>query len=128
MNNLKSFKLFSRFLKVVLPYRKRYLAMLILNGLIALLGLVNPYLTKLVVDDALMKRNLRLLLILTSIGAGIFILNGAIDGIRQFLERYVRLRINFDLNKIVFRHIQHFPLVGFRANLPESISTKSTTI
>ena len=62
-----------------------------------LLGLVNPYLSKLVIDKGIINKDLKAFVILVLIGAGIFILNGAIDALKQFLDRYIKNKVNFDL-------------------------------
>lgn len=50
-------KLFLRFSKYILPYRKKWVLVLILSAMSALLGLVNPYLTKYVVDRGIINKN-----------------------------------------------------------------------
>ena len=97
-------KLFFRFLKLLLPYRRKWFLIIILSGSGTLLGLVNPYLTKLVIDKGIANKDLRTFVILVLIGAGIFVLNGAVSGLKQFLDRYIRYKVNFDLNKKVFKH------------------------
>ncbi|MBL7131044.1 MAG: ABC transporter ATP-binding protein [Candidatus Omnitrophica bacterium] len=108
------FKLFFRFLKVLLPYRKRWLAILILSGSGTLLGLINPYLTKLVIDKGIINKDLKAFVILVLIGAGIFILNGAVEGLKQFLGKYIRHKVNFGLNKQVFKHLEGLSLNYFQ--------------
>src|SRR3989338_1468159 len=98
MRKSKPLRLFLRFLKFILPYRGRYLAILILSGLGALLGLVNPYLSKLIVDEAIGKKDIGLFVILAAVGITVFILTGLIGRTTQFLETYIKLRVNFDLN------------------------------
>ena len=100
------FKLFLRFLNVLLPYRKKWFLILILSGSGTLLGLINSYLTKLVIDKGIINKDLKTFVILVLIGAGIFILNGAVGGLKQFLDRYIRHKVNFDLDKKVFRHLE----------------------
>lgn len=97
-------KLFLRFLKFVLPYRKRWLGILILSNAIVLLGLFNPYLTKLVVDEGIAKKDLKLFILLALIGGSIFLLNELLSGIKDFLGRYIKTKVNFDLNKKLYKH------------------------
>jgi len=99
------FKLFLTFLTFLLPHRKRWLMVLILSGLGALLGLVNPYLAKLVIDKGIINKDLKAFAIFVSIGAGVFILDGAVNGLKQFLNKYIRQKVNFNLNKKVFKHL-----------------------
>jgi len=80
--------------------------MLILSGSGTLLGLINPYLTKLVIDRAIGNKDLRIFIILVLIGGGVFILIGLLNGLRQFLDRYIKAKVSFDLNKKVFKHLE----------------------
>ena len=108
-------KLFLKFLKYLLPYRKTQIIILVLAGVSVLLGLVIPYLSKLVVDTAILKKELKTFIILGLIGAGVFILNGLINAVASFLRGDIRLKVNFDFNKKIFGHLQQLPL-GFFQN------------
>jgi ATP-binding cassette, subfamily B, bacterial len=99
-------KLFLRFLKVILPYRKRWSGILILSGLGTLFGLINPYLTKLVIDKGIGNKDLRVFIILVLLGGSVFILNGLVEGWKEFLDRYINTKVNFDLSRKVFKHIE----------------------
>lgn len=112
--NRTRFNLFIRFLKFLLPYRSKWLAILALNGLGALLGLVNPYLTKLVVDKAIWNKDLRTFIILALIGGGVFVLSGVVNGIKDFLDRYIKFKVRFEMHKKVFKHMQNFSLSWFQ--------------
>ena len=78
------------------------------------LGLVNPYLTKLIIDKAYGNKDLKLFIILAAVGGIIFVLNGVLNGLSNYLNRYIRLRINFDLNRKVFKRLQQFPYGFFQ--------------
>lgn len=104
--NKVQFALFLNFLKLLLPYRKKQIVVLSLSGISMLLGLVNPYLSKLVVDKAILAKQLNTFIILGIIGTAVFIINGLLNALGSFLERGIRLRVNFDLNKKVFSHLQ----------------------
>jgi ABC-type multidrug transport system fused ATPase/permease subunit len=106
--------LFVRFIKYALTYRKSWLTVIMLEALISLLGLINPYLTKLVVDNAIGNKNLKVFIILALIGGSIFILSGLLSSWSSFLERYIKLKVNFDLNRDIFRRIQSFSLNWFQ--------------
>jgi ATP-binding cassette, subfamily B, bacterial len=108
------FKLFMRFVKYLFPYWKKETAILILGGVSVLLSLVNPYLAKLVVDKAFDNKNLRVFVILVLIGAAVFILNGLISALKNYLNKQVSIKVNFDLNKTVFKHLETLDLDHFR--------------
>lgn len=112
--NKDRIKLFFQFLKYVMPYRKRWLAMLILSGLAALIGLINPYLAKLVVDDAIITKDISALVVLLLIGGGVFVISGLTEGLMQYLDRHIKLKVGFDINEKVFRHLQNFSFRWFQ--------------
>jgi ATP-binding cassette subfamily B protein len=100
--------------RYLLPLWKKELLVLILSGITMLLGLVNPFLAKLIIDKAYRNRDLKLFIILIAIGATIFILNGIIDAVTNYLNRYIRFRVSFDLNRKVFKRLQRFPYSFFQ--------------
>lgn len=108
------FKILLKFLKYLLPYRKKQIAILILSSLSVLLGLINPYLSKLIVDKVVINKELRPFVTLGLLGAGIFILSGLLTAMEDFLKKGLRLKVTFDLNKKVFRHLQGLSLGLFR--------------
>ena len=75
------------------PFWKEAILLLALSGLTMGLSLVNPYLTKLVVDRAYESKDLKLFITLVIIGGVLFILNNAIGGISGYLNTYIRIKI-----------------------------------
>jgi len=117
MQNLfhkKQFKIFLKFLRFLYPYRIKEITILVLSGLSVLLSMVNPYLSKLVVDKAIMNKELKSFITLALIGTGVFIFNGLIKAAADFLEKGIRLKVGFDLNKKIFSHLQGLPLQFFK--------------
>ena len=98
-------KVYGRFVKLLLPYRKKWLAVLVLSVLGGLLSLVIPYLTKGAVDVSIEKRDFRAFVIYAIIAGGIFALGEALNWSRYALERSIKLKVNFDLHKNVFQHL-----------------------
>src|SRR3989338_2592102 len=97
----KQFNLFLRFAGFILPYRAKWIAILILSAFAALLGTANPYITKLVIDNAIAKKDLKAFVILAVIAGAIFVIIGIANGLKQYMERYIRARVRYDLNKKV---------------------------
>lgn len=103
---LSDFQLFLKFLKYILPYRKKQIVIFVLSGLSVLLSLVIPYLSKLTVDKAIINRELKNFFIFGAIGAGTLFLSGLIKVITGLLKRDIRFRLRFYLNKKLFRRLQ----------------------
>jgi len=94
-----------KFCRYLAPFWPKALLALVLNTLAIGIGLVNPYLAKIIIDQAYAEKNLRLFIILVA-GAGfIFALSGILSGVSSYLNRYIKLRINLALNRKVFKKL-----------------------
>lgn len=92
------------------PYRPHVAASVALGACAVGLALVNPYLTKLIVDQALGQRDLRLFLLLAVCAGGVFLLNGTVTAVQHYLDRYVLTRLQFDLRRDLLRHLLRIDL------------------
>jgi len=113
LQNKGRFK-YIKFYRYLFPFWKKEALVLFLSGITMVLGLVNPYLTKLIIDKAYKNRDLKLFIILIAIGGSVFILSGITNAAMNYLSRYIRLRVNFDLNCKVFRKLQRLPYGFFQ--------------
>ena len=95
-----------RFNRYLYKYWKLETAIILL-GLVTLpLSLLNPYLTKLVLDNAYGNKDLKLFLILAVIGGSIFIFNNLMNSLSSYISQYVNRKVNFDITKNLFKHLQ----------------------
>jgi len=99
----------TKFFSYLIPFWKEECLVLFLSLTGIVLGLANPYLAKLVIDKAYGNKDFKLFIILIAIGGIIFILNGVVTGLGGYLSRYIYLRINFVLNRQVFKKLQGLP-------------------
>jgi len=115
MENKKThFCLFVKFLRYLLPYRKKQAAILILSASASVFGLLNPYLSKLAVDRALLNKEPRALIFLGAIGTLVFILSGLLRVAANILEKGLLLKVQFDINKQIFGYLQGLPFEFFQ--------------
>lgn len=103
-----------KFFCYLLPYWKKEAFVLFLSAIGFGLGLVGPYLTKLMIDKAYVKRDLRLFVMLVILGALAFVLNSIVSVFINFLNRSIKLGISFTLNRKVFKKLQHLPYLFFQ--------------
>ena len=96
-----------RFSRYLVQFWKIEALALILSGLSMALGLVSPYLTKLIIDNAYPNKDLRLFIILAGSIAIVFIVGSLFKGLSSYFARYVRLRVSLGINKNVFKKIQN---------------------
>jgi ABC-type bacteriocin/lantibiotic exporter with double-glycine peptidase domain len=99
-------KVYSRFVKFVLPYRRKWLAIVALSVSGSLLSLIIPYLAIGVIDTSIGKKDYASFLYYALIGGGVFVLGEALNWSRYWLEQIIKIRVNFDLHKRVFQHLQ----------------------
>jgi ATP-binding cassette, subfamily B, bacterial len=101
------FAQYKRAFAYVVPYWRGLLAVMLLGLFSTAVGLVQPYISRLLIDDALLRRNLHALtmialamVVVTIVG---FVLNIASS------YYYIRLSAEslFDMRLAVYRHLQH---------------------
>jgi ATP-binding cassette subfamily B protein len=100
------FTQYRRALGFVAPYYKR-LALVTLVGAAATgAGLAQPYFSKLLIDSALLRRDMRALVLIAALMAGFTIAGFVLNIISSY--QYVRLSANllFDMRLAVYRHLQ----------------------
>ncbi|MBN1869424.1 MAG: ABC transporter ATP-binding protein [Candidatus Omnitrophica bacterium] len=102
-----------RFKRYLVGYWKLQAAVLILGAMSVPLGLINPYLTKLIIDKAYANRDLRLFIILALIGGGVFLLNGVLNALKGYLSQHINKKVHFDMTRDLFRRLQNLPLKFF---------------
>lgn len=96
-----------KFYRYLIPFWKREIFILCLSGVSMAVALVNPYLAKLILDKAYHNKDLKLFILLVIIGGMLFILSSIINALANYLNRYIRLKIGFDLNCKVFKKLQN---------------------
>ncbi len=102
-----------RFLKYIRKYWKLQAVAIGVGLIVVPLTLVNPYLTKLVIDKAYGNRDLKLFFILAVIGGLVFMVNGIIGSFGRYLSRRICFRLNADITRDVFAHLQRLPFSFF---------------
>lgn len=106
-------KNWTRFNKYLYKYWKLQAVVILLGTITVPLGLVNPYLTKLVIDKAYGNKDTKLFIILAIIGGAIFVVNGIVNSVESYLSKRINSRVNLDMTKDLFKHIQELSLSFF---------------
>ncbi len=103
----------TRFNKYLYKYWKIQAVVILLGFITMPLSLVNPYLTKLIIDKAYGNKDPKLFLILAIIGGSVFIVNGILNSVSSYLARRIGSRVHFDITKDLFKHLQSLQLSFF---------------
>ncbi len=95
------------------PYRWAVAAVLLTIVLTSLLGLINPYLLKLLIDEALPQRDFGLLNLYVGLMIAVPIVSGLIGVGQTYLNNVVGQRVMQDLRNALYAHLQRLPLRFF---------------
>jgi len=95
------------------PYRKQILLVLLTIVVTSLLGLINPYLLKLLIDEALPQRDLGLLNLFVGLMIVVPIVSGLIGVGQTYLNNVIGQRVMQDLRNALYTHLQRMPLRFF---------------
>lgn len=85
-----------------------------LSQLVVLLGLVNPYLMKIVMDDAFVNRDLHLFLVVSLAGAVIFLLSSVFSRLASYYSFLIKRNVSFDINRDTVSHLYSLNIKFFR--------------
>ena len=119
-------KLMRRLLGYIKPYKKYVIFAIFLNIIVAALGPVRPYLTKIAVDDYIVNSDYTGLLY---IGLALFaslILQSIIQYFLTYYTQYLGQRTLYDLRTQIFNHIQKLALKFFDRTPIGRIVTRAT--
>ena len=95
------------------PYKARVALSVGLILITAGIGIVNPILLKLIIDDAIPQRNLHLLYIYVGLMVTLPIVSGLIGVLQSWLNAIIGQRVMSDLRDQLYRHLQRMPLRFF---------------
>lgn len=107
----KQFLYFTQFIR---PYWKKQVLVILLTQLTIGLNLVNPYLSKLVIDRAYKNKDLQLFIILAIIGGSVFLLNSLVNHITAYQRNLISKQVDFDFNRYVTSGLYDLNLKFFR--------------
>lgn len=106
-------KLMKRLLSYVKPYRKYIFIAIIMNIVVAALGPVRPYLTKIAVDDYIANSDYNGLLIISLILLATLLFQSVVQYFLTYFMQYLGQKIIYDLRSQLFTHIQKLALKFF---------------
>ncbi|MEI7810979.1 MAG: ABC transporter ATP-binding protein [Ignavibacteria bacterium] len=106
-------KLMKRLMSYVKPYKKYVILAILLNVVVAALGPLRPYLTKIAIDDSIRNKDYHGLLLITLALTGSLILQAVIQFFLTYYTQYMGQKIIYDIRVKLFAHIQKLALKYF---------------
>jgi ATP-binding cassette subfamily B protein len=106
------------------PYWKRVVLTIFAILLTAGIGLINPILLKLIIDDAIPSRDLGKLYLYVGLMVALPILSGLIGVGQTYLNTIIGQRVMRDLRDALYAHLQRMPLRFFTATRTGEIQSR----
>src|SRR5271170_8260189 len=114
---------YRRALRFIVPYWPRLVFVLLAGVAATGFGLLQPYLSKLLIDDALSKRNFRMLLVVSGLMFGVTVVGFVLNIFSSYQYVRVSASVLFDMRVALYRHLQTLsPRFWARARLGDVIS------
>lgn len=119
-------KLMKRLLGYVKPYKHFVIFAILLNIVVAALGPIRPYLTKIAVDDYIAHSDYHGLFIISLILFGSLLFQAVIQYFLTYFTQYLGQKILYDLRTQIFNHIQKLALKFFDRTPIGRLVTRAT--
>ena len=97
---------YRRALRFIVPYWPRLVFVLLVGVAATGFGLLQPYISKLLIDDALLKRNFRMLLAVSALMFGVTVLGFILNILSSYQYVRVSASVLFDMRLALYRHLQ----------------------
>jgi ATP-binding cassette, subfamily B, bacterial len=106
------------------PYRRQVALTVFAIAMVAVIGLVNPLLLKLIIDDAIPNRDLRELYLYVGLMIVLPIITGLIGIGQTWLNTQIGQHVMRDLRNALYAHLQQMPLRFFTATRTGEIQAR----
>ena len=120
-------KLLLRILSYLKPYWLQFLLVFLAILLSATVGLLPSIITGRIVDEALVGRDLKLLIQLLLLAFGTMAASQIIGVLESYINAWISQRIIFDMKNQMYDHLQHMPHAFFTAEKQGDIITRMNT-
>ena len=118
-----------RLLPFLAGFRSKLAIIFLLSFSNTILGLLQPIFTKILIDDVLLPRNLRLLWILSGIMIAVTLVSYVLGAFNRYYYTSVTARVLFNLRQHLFEHLQALPMrFHVRAKVGDLLSRLNSDI
>ena len=112
------------FIKYYKPHKKLFIFDMFCSFLIALTDLFYPIITKNIINDYVPDRNLRLIITWALIILGLYLLKMVLNYIVAYWGHVVGVRMQGDMRKDMFKHLQKLPFSFFDENKTGTVMSR----
>ena len=119
--------LLKRIFSYLVPYWKQMVIVLICIVLSSVLGLLPSVLTGRIIDEGLIGRDMRMLVILILVSLGVTLLANLVRVAESYLNSWIAQHITYDMRNKMYRHLQQMSQSFFTSNNQGDIITRMTS-
>ena len=119
--------LIRRILSYLLPYRLQFILVFVTILVSAVLGLLPSIITGRIVDEALVGKNMALLIRLLILAFVTLSASQVISVLESYINSWISQRIIFDMENQMYDHLQHMPHAFFTSEKQGDIITRMNT-
>ena len=101
-----TFALLKRIFSYLLPYWKQMILVLVFIVLSSIMGLLPSVLTGRIIDEGLINRDMKMLIILIVVSLGVTLGANLIRVGESYLNNWIAQHITFDMRNSMYRHLQ----------------------
>jgi ABC-type bacteriocin/lantibiotic exporter with double-glycine peptidase domain len=118
-----------RLLPFLAGFRSKLAIIFLLSFSNTILGLLQPIFTKILIDDVLLPRNLRLLWVLSGVMIAVTLVSYVLGAFNRYYYTSVTARVLFNLRQHLFEHLQALPMrFHIRAKVGDLLSRLNSDI
>jgi len=122
-----TFALLKRIFSYLLPYWKQMILVLVFIVLSSIMGLLPSVLTGRIIDEGLINRDMKMLIILIIVSLGVTLGANLIRVGESYLNNWIAQHITFDMRNSMYRHLQQMSQKFFTSNNQGDIITRMTS-
>ncbi len=115
-----------RFVKYYRPHRKLFIIDMICAFIISVFNLVYPFITKEIINNYVPNKFLYLLLAAAGLLLGLYVIKAALNYVLQYWGHLVGVRMQADMRRKLFNHLQKLPFSYFDDNKTGVIMSRMT--
>ncbi|MBR3585980.1 MAG: ABC transporter ATP-binding protein, partial [Oscillospiraceae bacterium] len=119
--------LIRRILSYLLPYRLQFVLVFVTILVSSVLGLLPSIITGRIVDEALVGKNMALLVRLLLLAFVTLSASQVISVLESYINSWISQRIIFDMKNQMYDHLQHMPHAFFTSEKQGDIITRMNT-
>lgn len=113
-----------KFMSYYAPYKKLFVMDIFAAFMVALIDLVYPMITRSIINDVVPSKNIKMLFVFSLVLLTIFLFKAGLNYFMQYYGHIIGVRMQGDMRKKVFKHLQKLPNKYFSDNKTGSIMSR----